>query len=207
MNEPHVEISASRSDGDEVVTNRFFTISNMLSVARAFLAAPFAIVMLSGRDDATFWGIIILVLAVLTDKFDGVLARKYNQITEWGKILDPLADKIGIAVVAIVLLALGKIPLWFIVIMLLRDVLILLGGMYIKRIKGVVLQSNQLGKWTIGTLAAAMLLAMIDAGSEAVSIGIAVSVLMLVVSLAAYLKRFVEELREPRASLKQSAGG
>lgn len=185
---------------DRTGKDRFFTIANMLSIVRALLAIPFALVMLSGRPDATMWGIGILVLAVLTDKLDGVLARKYNDITEWGKILDPLADKIGISVVAIVLLILGKIPLWFLAVMILRDVLILLGGIYIKKTKGVVLQSNQVGKWTIGVLAAAMFLAMIDMPAEVISVAIIASVLMLAASFVMYLKRFIKELRTPAAA-------
>lgn len=180
--------------GTATVEDRFLTLPNILSVARAFLAVPFAAVMLSGNSNATMWGITILVIAVLTDKLDGVLARKYNAITEWGKILDPLADKIGIAVVAVVLVLLGKIPLWFLGMMLVRDVLIVAGGLYIKKAKGVVLQSNQLGKWTIGVLAAAMFIVMIDAAPDVVTGALAVSVLMLVASLAAYVKRFVGEL-------------
>jgi phosphatidylglycerophosphate synthase len=66
---------------------RFFTVSNLLSISRALLAIPFALVMLSDSPNATMWGIIILAAAAFTDKFDGVLARKYHEVTEWGKIL------------------------------------------------------------------------------------------------------------------------
>lgn len=167
--------------------------------------------MLSESPNATLWGIAILALAALTDKFDGALARKFNQVTEWGKILDPLADKIGIAVVAFVLVKLGLIPLWFVVALIARDLLILAGGIYVKKKKGVVLQSNQLGKWTIGVLALAMFVAILNserANSKGIPSGeslpflstnaIVVDVLlwlsaaMLMVSLVLYLKRFIE---------------
>ncbi|MEO8168902.1 MAG: CDP-alcohol phosphatidyltransferase family protein, partial [bacterium] len=117
--------------------NPFFTISNLLSISRAVLAIPFAVVMLSDSPNATLWGIAILAVAALTDKLDGMFARKYNQVTDWGKILDPLADKIGMGIVAIVLVKLGLIPFWFVALLVGRDLLILAGGMYVKRSRGV----------------------------------------------------------------------
>lgn len=155
------------------------------------LAIPFALVMLSDSPNATVWGIVILALAALTDKLDGVFARKFNEVTEWGKILDPVADKIGIAVVAIVLVKLHLIPLWFVLVMLARDALILAGGIYVKKRKGVVLQSNQLGKWTIGVLALAMFFAMIR-WTAAADVFLWVCVIMLAGSMVLYAKRFVE---------------
>ncbi len=177
--------------------NRFFTISNLLSVSRAFLAIPFAVVMLSDSPNATWWGIFILALAALTDKFDGVLARKFNQVTEWGRILDPVADKIGIAIVAIVLVRLGLIPLWFVLGLLVRDLLILAGGIYIKRSRGLVLQSNQLGKWTIGALALTMFAAMMR-WSTVTDFFLWLSVAMLAGSLVLYGRRFIEVMNQPR---------
>jgi CDP-diacylglycerol--glycerol-3-phosphate 3-phosphatidyltransferase len=173
--------------------NRFFTISNLLSISRAVLAIPFALVMLSDSPNATQWGIAILAIAALTDKFDGVLARKYDEVTEWGKILDPVADKIGIAVVALVLVQLHLLPLWFVVAMVARDVLILAGGLYVKKKKGVVLQSNQLGKWTIGLLALTMFFAMVR-WSVAAETFLWGSAAMLAISLALYLQRFIQTL-------------
>ncbi len=183
-------------------SNRFFTISNLLSISRAILAIPFALVMLSDSpsarspsDNSTLWGIVILALAALTDKLDGVFARKFNQVTEWGKILDPVADKVGIAVVAITLVMLNLIPLWFVVIMISRDLLILAGGMYLKKKKGVVLQSNQLGKWTIGVIALAMFFAMMRWGVAA-DVFLWVSVAMLAGSLVLYVQRFLQVMNQ-----------
>lgn len=189
-NEPN---TASGASG----LGRFFTISNLLSISRAVLAVPFAIVMLSDIPDKTLWGILILAAAALTDKLDGVLARKHNEITEWGKILDPLADKIGIGVVAVVLVMLGLIPLWFVLVLLGRDVLILAGGLYLKKRKSVVPQSNLLGKWTIGVLALMMGCAMLE-WSIAADMFLWMSVAMLVASLGMYGLRFLEIVKASR---------
>lgn len=147
--------------------------------------------MLSGSPNATLWGIVILAVAALTDKLDGVFARRLNEVTEWGKILDPVADKIGMAIVAITLVVLNLVPFWFVAAMVARDLLILLGGMYIKKTKGVVLQSNQLGKWTIGVIALAMFFAMIDS-NVAADIFLWVSVAMLAGSFVLYVIRFIK---------------
>ncbi len=152
-------------------------------------------IMLSDVPNARLWGLALLGIAALTDKLDGVIARRYNQITEWGKILDPLADKIGIAVVAIVLVQLGQIPLWFLLAIVARDVLILAGGMYLKRRRGIVEQSNLLGKWTIGVLAATMALAMLNVRGPVMDGAIGLSVVMLIASLGLYAAVFVRALR------------
>jgi CDP-diacylglycerol--glycerol-3-phosphate 3-phosphatidyltransferase len=190
---PSFEQSNTPLRGEET-SNPFFTISNLLSISRAVLAIPFAIVMLSDSPHARWWGIFILALATLTDKLDGVVARKYNQVTEWGKILDPLADKIGMAIVAMVLVKRALIPLWFVLGLVGRDLLILAGGIYIKRSRGLVLQSNQLGKWTIGALALTMFTAMLR-WTTATDIFLWLCVAMLAGSLVLYARRFVEVMK------------
>jgi CDP-diacylglycerol--glycerol-3-phosphate 3-phosphatidyltransferase len=177
-------------------SNRFFTISNLLSISRAVLAIPFVAVMLSGRPDAKWWGIAIMAVGALTDRYDGILARRLNQITEWGKILDPLADKIGVAAVALVLWVRQDIPGWFILIILLRDVLIFSGGMWLKRRVGIVLPSNTAGKWTVGVVSLALGSALVGLPDIATMICIAASVVMLLVSFSLYVQRFVEVLKE-----------
>lgn len=151
--------------------------------------------MQSEAPSARYWGIIIMAVAMLTDKLDGDLARKYGQTTELGKILDPLADKIGVAVVALVLLSIGIVPLWFVVAMIVRDVLIFLGGVYIKSTKKIILPSNLTGKWAVGVVSATLLAALLNAPVVLVDIMIAASVVMLAWSLYLYAKRFLEIVR------------
>lgn len=91
----------------------------------------------------------IAILAYATDLLDGYLARKLNQITELGKILDPLADKLLLASVVIILLIQSKIPLWFGIVLIGRDLLIILGGLIVKNKIKYVPASNIIGKLTI----------------------------------------------------------
>lgn len=136
-----------------------------------------------------------MVLAALTDKYDGEIARKYNQVTEWGRILDPLADKVGVAVVAVVLLVLGNIPVWFLVALLVRDVVIFSGGMYLRSKKGIVLPSNEAGKWTVGIVSLALFLMVLNAQSILVDIFVWASTILLVVSFSMYVRRFAEVMK------------
>ncbi|MCK5571990.1 MAG: CDP-alcohol phosphatidyltransferase family protein [Bacteroidetes bacterium] len=177
----------------------FLTLSNLLSILRILLAIPFAAVMLSSVPSAPVWGCFLLGLGVLTDRLDGYFARRYDQETEWGRILDPLADKIGIAVVALVLLILGRIPLWFVAVIVARDLLILAGGIYLKARTGKVLPSNRLGKWAVGVIAVALFLALLDIAPAIQVVLMVTTLIMLLVSLLLYVRRLIEVLRTENA--------
>lgn len=177
----------------------FFTPANLLSISRALLTIPFAFVMLSSLPTARFWGACIIVLAALTDKFDGLLARKYGYETEWGRILDPLADKAGAATAALVLLKLGDIPAWFVIALIARDLLIFFGGVFVKAKRGVVLASNQAGKWAIGIIALALFTLVVSGQNPVATVLIWASTVMLSVSLGLYVRRFFETMKGPAA--------
>jgi CDP-diacylglycerol--glycerol-3-phosphate 3-phosphatidyltransferase len=169
----------------------------MLSLARLLLAVPIAMVLAEEEPGSRFLAAGLILLAILTDFFDGLIARKLNQVTEFGKIIDPLADKIAVGVVAWVLAAKGKLPVWFLVSVLGRDGLILLGGIYLRRARGVVLQSNETGKWAVTCLAALILFTILEL-PEALWINrflLAASTGLLVLSFGLYLRRFLEVSR------------
>jgi CDP-diacylglycerol--glycerol-3-phosphate 3-phosphatidyltransferase len=140
-----------------------------------------------------------MVLAALTDKLDGVLARKLHQTSDWGKILDPLADKIAIATVVLVLLVLNLLPMWFVWLSLGRDAAILAGGIYLRTRRGLLLPSNELGKWTVGIVSLYLFLLIVHGPQWAVDIFVSCSVVLLVVSFALYAHRFLYLLRNTGA--------
>jgi len=177
----------------------FLTLSNLLSIFRALLSIPFALVLLLPPVPMRGWAAGILVLGALTDKLDGDIARWRNEVTEWGKILDPLADKICVTVMALVLLKLGDMPLWFVAAVLARDLLILAGGMYLKSRRGVVLQSNLTGKWTATVIALTILVLLLGVLPEAKWILLAACTAGLLVSFVLYIARFLGVVREARA--------
>ncbi len=175
----------------------FLTLSNVLSISRVLLVIPFVIVMLPPGPPVRWAGALLLALAALTDKLDGVFARKFKQETEWGKILDPLADKIGVAAVAMILLWLETLPLWFFLVLIFRDLLIFSGGLFLKASRGVVLTSIPAGKWAVGVVTLALLAGIVGAAAPALAMLIWLSTAMSVVSLALYVKRFVDTVSTP----------
>ncbi len=184
-------------DGPEVsrAAARFWTVSNMLSLSRVVLSGLFVVIMLSDVPGARWWGLAIIVVGAATDNLDGLLARRRNEISEWGKILDPLADKIGVAAIALVLFLRGLVPVWFLAALLGRDLLILIGGLYVRSVRGVVLASNTAGKWTVGVVAGTLLLLLLDIPGWWCDAAIGISVIMIIVSFGGYVARFVDVLR------------
>lgn len=180
---------------EPALSRKFLTVSNLLSIARAILVVPFILVMLSGIPSSRFWGIVILLVAALTDRYDGIIARKYHQETQWGRILDPLADKLGIMAGGVVLLILDLVPLWFVASLVARDALILSGGVYIKAKTGLILPSHLSGKWAVGVFSLTILVILLEAPAVVVTACIWSSVVMLIVSLGFYVRRFAEVLR------------
>jgi CDP-diacylglycerol--glycerol-3-phosphate 3-phosphatidyltransferase len=100
-------------------------------------------------DHYRYYILALILIAFISDLLDGYIARKTNQISELGKIIDPLADKVLIALIVFNLFVMGMIPTFFFWIIILRDILIFLGGLYIKKKIGKVLPSNLLGKATV----------------------------------------------------------
>ena len=186
------DVTSSPTDSP---SDRFLTISNFLSILRALLSIPLFLVMMSGRDDANTWGAIIMIIAAVTDKLDGDVARHFHQETEWGKILDPIADKISVGTTLVILLLLDRIPFWFVASVLSRDLLILLAGLWLKQSKGVVLPSNMTGKWAVGIIALTLFLALVAVPTVWVEGGIIISIGLLIASLILYGSRFMNVLR------------
>jgi CDP-diacylglycerol--glycerol-3-phosphate 3-phosphatidyltransferase len=154
--------------------------------------------MFSPLPSARMWATAIAVLAALTDRYDGILARRRHQETEWGRILDPVADKVGVGCAVVVLLILGELPLWFVGLVLGRDLLILAGGLVLKARRDVVIPSNIMGKWTVGALALLIVLLVIGVSGAVTFWLMFVCVVMLGVSLLQYVRVFVTALAAER---------
>ncbi|MEN8210029.1 MAG: CDP-alcohol phosphatidyltransferase family protein, partial [Candidatus Fermentibacteria bacterium] len=107
-----------------------FNIPNLISLSRiplAFIACVFLV------QKEIIPVVIVILVGVFTDVIDGSVARKTNSISDWGKIFDPLADKIAIGAFIVTLAYLGGVPLWFVILFLVRDAIIAVGGLYIAR--------------------------------------------------------------------------
>jgi CDP-diacylglycerol--glycerol-3-phosphate 3-phosphatidyltransferase len=170
-----------------------WTFSNALSFVRLLLAIPIAFLLMPNDSACNVYAALLMIVAAITDLFDGMLARKLNQVTDFGKIIDPIADKIIVGVVSVILAGQGKIPIWFLVIVLLRDIVIFLGGMYVRKSKGIILQSNWTGKWAVTTVALYVLIVVFDIQTIPwlKEVFLVASTLMLALSFALYTRRFL----------------
>lgn len=124
-----LEESLQRPSSASSESSAWLTIPNALTVARILALIPFASWAMAGRDSAA---LIVFFLAGLTDTLDGAIARRFGQSSKFGRLLDPLADKLftGVSFVVLSLFrrALPHIPIWLMIAVLLRDLLILSGS-------------------------------------------------------------------------------
>ena len=99
-------------------------LPNQLTVLRIILTPIFFVLFLSDSIFNKQLAFVIFLIAAITDWYDGWLARKFNYITNWGRVWDPLADKILTSAAFIAFVILGKLELWMVLIVILRDLLI-----------------------------------------------------------------------------------
>lgn len=120
---------------------------NILSLFRLCLVPVFIIVYFSGVENASFYAACVYALALFTDFLDGYIARRFNLITNLGKVLDPLGDKmITFSVLACITID-RIIPGWVILIFALKEIMMGLGGLLIHRkAKVEIPPSNIIGK-------------------------------------------------------------
>lgn len=116
------------SQKTEAVTNRIFTIPNVISFIRLCIVPVYMVLLLNGYDLlATF----MFALAAGTDWIDGQLARRTNCVSKLGQLLDPAVDRILMSCGVIGLMLVGRLPIWIVVVVLGRDLMLLVGGAYL----------------------------------------------------------------------------
>lgn len=116
------------SQKSEAVTNRIFTIPNVISFIRLCMVPVYMVLLLNGYDLlATF----MFALAAGTDWIDGQLARRTNCVSKLGQLLDPAVDRILMSCGVIGLMLVGRLPIWIVVVVLGRDLMLLVGGAYL----------------------------------------------------------------------------
>ena len=104
---------------------KLVNIPNALTVLRLAVVPVFAVLLLddSGQDEAhRYWATLVFVAAILTDRYDGLIARRTGQVTEFGKLADPIADKALTGTALIGLSVLGLLPWWVTGVILVREV-------------------------------------------------------------------------------------
>jgi CDP-diacylglycerol--glycerol-3-phosphate 3-phosphatidyltransferase len=176
-----------------------FTLSNLLSAIRLFLIIPIWILMDNLELPWVRYSVAGLCLvAAVTDVLDGYFARKHHQTTEFGKIIDPVADKIVVGGVVLKLFLLGTLPGHYLLMIIGRDLIILIGGIFVAKKIGRVLPSNVLGKITVILISIVLILMLLQIGPLTIVFRgfYYSSILLIFVSLIAYIVRAIEFMRK-----------
>ena len=123
-------------------------LPNKLTLFRVFLVPFFVFFLLFKPEDFTFRmiALVIFIVASLTDMLDGKIARKYNLITNFGKFMDPLADKLLVCSALICLIATEQLPAWVVIVIIARE-FIISGFRLIASDNGVVIAASYWGKF------------------------------------------------------------
>lgn len=158
------------------------------------LIAPWMFFLISegNNQDIVY---VVAFLAYVSDLLDGYLARSRNEITEWGKVLDPLADKIFIASVCLGMITSGQLSIWYIALVLGRDLLIIIAGLLFAKKADFVPPSTYVGKSTVVTIGLVLVLAFAGIDSVYLSIAYALSTIMIIYSLIHYGKRMFTTMK------------
>lgn len=141
------------------LSRQIFTLPNAISIGRLWLLLPLFAFLHHGGDE-NIWALFVMGVALLTDMLDGLIARWLHQESEWGKVLDPLADKAWIGLLSLFLAMPWRehqLPWQFLALILARDVAILIVGYFAYRRLGVVLPANLLGKVTMVVVAVTLI--------------------------------------------------
>ena len=130
------------------------TVPNILSFAR--IAAIPLFCWLVANERTRVWGILLFAVVVSTDWVDGYVARRTGQVTELGRILDPVADRLAIAAGLVTFAIAGIFPFWAALLILVRDVVVVLGGAVLLWGRNIRVDVRGIGKIATFSLMAAI---------------------------------------------------
>ncbi|MDP4146377.1 MAG: CDP-diacylglycerol--glycerol-3-phosphate 3-phosphatidyltransferase [Bacillota bacterium] len=160
-------------------------IPNVITLIRLFLIPLFVLIFFSNKSGSFQSAIMIFFIAGLTDVVDGYLARKYNLITKWGTVMDPLADKLMLITVLTCFLIKGYIPLWIFFIMLIKEATMIIGGIVLYK-RNTVIPADVFGKTATLLFYFAILCLLFNR-----SIGIVLIYIAVTSAVAAYINYFL----------------
>jgi CDP-diacylglycerol--glycerol-3-phosphate 3-phosphatidyltransferase len=169
-------------------------LPNKLTLFRVILIIPFVILLLGGHAIPSisaysdYIALVIFIVASLTDLLDGKIARKYNLVTNFGKFMDPLADKLLVCSALICLIELDRIPAWIVIIIISRE-FIISGFRLIAADNRVVIAASYWGKFktTFQMIMVCLMIANIGVLSILTQIIMWIALILTVVSLVDYL--------------------
>ena len=173
-------------------------LPNKLTIFRCFLIIPFVVLFLMGYD---LIATIIFVVASFTDFLDGNIARKYNLVTNFGKFMDPLADKLLVCSALICLVEMGRLEAWIVLIIIARE-FIISGFRLVASDNGVVIAASYWGKFkTVFQMVMVIVLMLNFQNSIMIIIGevlVWISLALTVISLVDYVAKNIDVLKDQK---------
>ncbi len=141
------------------------TLPNILTIARIILTPFFIICLFADFPNAKVWALVLFIIASITDAYDGYYARKYNLVTDSGRFLDPLADKILVSSAFISFAVMGLIDYWMVGLIIFRD-LFVTGLRMMMTSRGFTLLTSNIAKAKTGTQMSIIALILIFLGAK-----------------------------------------
>lgn len=175
-------------------------VPNILSAIRIFMVPLFIAVYFSQYENSRLYAAIIYAVAAATDVLDGWIARRHNLITNLGRILDPLGDKLMTIAVLSCLTADRIIPPWPIVFFVAKELLMMLGGLFIhNRLREAMPPANILGKTSTFILfLTGLALLVLDMPPETASIIMTFAICIAFMAFGSYVLTFMSVLKNSR---------
>lgn len=182
-------------------------LPNKLTIFRVILIVPFIILLLGGN--AGLFGenvlipnliaLVIFIVASLTDLLDGKIARKYNLVTNFGKFMDPLADKLLVCSALIALIEMKRIPSWVVIIIISRE-FIISGFRLIASDNGVVIAASYWGKFktTFQMIMVCLMIAGLPSLQLLTDMIMWIALALTVISLVDYLVKNKDVMKETK---------
>lgn len=175
-------------------------LPNKLTVLRVVMVPFFVFFMLTDAGgSANKWiALVLFCVASLTDMLDGKIARARNLVTNFGKFMDPLADKLLVCSAMICLIPSGKLEAWFVIVIIARE-FIISGFRLVASDNGIVIAASYWGKFKTVSQMAMIIVLIADFGGIFDMIGIAliwVSLILTVVSLIDYVAKNIQVLTQ-----------
>ena len=176
------------------------TTANKLTILRVIMIPFFVLTLLyDGGENQTlrYVAAAIFIIASLTDMLDGKIARKYNLVTNFGKFMDPLADKLLVCSALICLVELKELPAWMVIVIISRE-FIISGFRLVASDNGVVIAASYWGKFktTFQMIAVVLLIVGIPALSMVTTAVVWIALVLTVISLVDYITKNVNVLKE-----------
>lgn len=180
---------------------KIWNVPNIMTTVRMILIIPFVLALLGAAHGwygeghfftACIVADAIFILASLTDLFDGKIARKYNLVTNFGKFMDPLADKVLVCSGLICLVEMGRVPAWIVIVIIARE-FIISGFRLVASDAGIVIAASYWGKWKTTLQMTLVIMAILDLSPYIPFYGILLTIVMYlaliltVISLVDYI--------------------